>query len=117
MCDGANDPSLINRLEKFLIRDGVAHLLPTFAMCCPLAMAVKARGKHQFEFLPTFQGEGDFANYAQTANRLQDYFAQLRKVMAQSPWPSVVVSDDYGYDWESEMGLDWRAHADDLSGD
>ncbi|MGA2583970.1 MAG: glycosyltransferase family 4 protein [Tepidisphaeraceae bacterium] len=105
MCDGG-DPGLIQRLENFLIRDHVTHLLPTFAMCCPLALAVKERKKHEFEYLPTFQGEEIFANYAEMAGRLEDYFAQLRRVMAGSPWPSVVVSDDYAARLQQEMNLD-----------
>src|SRR5688572_12008874 len=44
MCDGGrSDPGLIDRLEKFLIRDGVTHLLPTFAWTCPIAQRVRER--------------------------------------------------------------------------
>jgi glycosyltransferase involved in cell wall biosynthesis len=104
MCDG--DAAADKKLEELMIRDGVTHLLPTFAMTCPLAMAVKARGRHSFDFLPTFQGEEIFANFAQAAGRLEDYYAQLRKCAAASRWPSVVVSNDYALRLESEMGLD-----------
>src|ERR1700733_8432286 len=35
MCDGADDPGLVQRLEKFMAADGVTHLMPTFVMACP----------------------------------------------------------------------------------
>src|SRR4051812_13199382 len=42
ICDGGRgDPPLLDRLERFLLRDGVTHLLPTFAWNCPLAQRVK----------------------------------------------------------------------------
>src|SRR5271170_5518313 len=46
VCDG--DPGLENRLERRIIADGVTHLLPTFAMLCPFAQAVKQRGRAKF---------------------------------------------------------------------
>jgi glycosyltransferase involved in cell wall biosynthesis len=106
MADGADDPKLVRRLESFMIRDGVTHLLPTFTMTCPIAMAVKQRGRHPFEFVATFQGEEIFANYAKDAGRLEDYCAQLRRCVAGSPWPAVAVSNDYAIRLREEIGLD-----------
>ncbi|MGD1277385.1 MAG: glycosyltransferase family 4 protein [Tepidisphaeraceae bacterium] len=104
VCDG--DDGAVRRLEKFMARDGVTHLLPTFVMTCPLALAVKQRGKHPFDYLATFQGEEIFANYAQVAGRLEDYYAQLRNSAAASGWPAVVVSNDYALRLRDEVGLD-----------
>jgi glycosyltransferase involved in cell wall biosynthesis len=106
MCDGADDAGLVRRLEKFLARDGVTHLLPTFVMACPLALAARDRGTHPFEFIATFQGEEIFANYAQNISRLDDYYAQLRRCVAASPWPAVAVSDDYAQRLSADVGLD-----------
>jgi glycosyltransferase involved in cell wall biosynthesis len=107
ICDGGrSDPKLIDRLEKFLIRDGVTHLLPTFAWTCPIAQRVRERGRAKFEYLPTFQGEEIFAHYAMRIGRIADYHKVLREVMAGSPWPSVAVSRDYVERLRDEMGLD-----------
>jgi glycosyltransferase involved in cell wall biosynthesis len=106
MCDGADDPGLVRRLERFMARDGVTHLLPTFVMACPLALAAKQRGRHPFEFVATFQGEEIFANYAQNISRLEDYYAQLRRCVAASPFPAVAVSDDYAQRLCADVGLD-----------
>jgi glycosyltransferase involved in cell wall biosynthesis len=106
MSSGADDPKLVRRLENFMMRDGVTHLLPTFTMTCPIALAVKQRGRHPFDFLATFQGEEIFANYAQDIGRLEDYCAQLRKCVAASPWPAVAVSNDYAVRLRDEIGLD-----------
>jgi len=106
MCDGADDPGLVRRLEKFMAADGVTHLMPTFVMACPLALAAKHRGRHPFEFVATFQGEEIFANYAQNISRLDDYYAQLRRCVAASPWPAVAVSNDYAQRLSEDVGLD-----------
>jgi glycosyltransferase involved in cell wall biosynthesis len=107
MCDGGrSDLGLIDRLEKFLIRDGVSHLLPTFAWTCPIAQRVRERGRAKFEYLPTFQGEEIFAHFAMRIGRIGDYHRVLREVMAGSPWPAVAVSRDYIERLSEEMGLD-----------
>ena len=104
VCDG--DPALEARLEQWLIRDGVTHLLPTFAMTCPFAQAVKARGRHAFDYLVTFQGEEIFANYAQQIGRAADYYRRLRDAAAASGWKAIAVSLDYIARLHAEMGLD-----------
>jgi glycosyltransferase involved in cell wall biosynthesis len=106
MCDSADDPGPGIRLEKLLSRDGVTHLLPTFVMACPIALAAKERGGHPFEYLATFQGEEIFANYAQERNRLEDYYAMLRRCVAGSKWPAIAVSDDYAARLREEVGID-----------
>ncbi len=106
MCDPAPDPEAAIRLEKLMARDGVTHLLPTFVMACPIALAAKRRGVHPFDYLATFQGEEIFANYAQNRNRLADYYAMLRRCTAGSPWPAIAVSDDYAMRLRDEIGID-----------
>ncbi|MDP9172299.1 MAG: glycosyltransferase family 4 protein [Planctomycetota bacterium] len=105
MCDISDDPGIVSKLENFMMRDGVTHLLPTFTMTCPIALAVKERGRHTFEYLPTFQGEEIFSNYAQDIGRLDDFHAQLRRCVAASPWPAVAVSDDYAVRLQEEIAL------------
>lgn len=107
LCDGGtSDPAVIQRLERFLARDGVSHLLPTFAFAGPLALAAKRLGRHRFEYLVTFQGEELFANYAAELGRLEDYYRSLREVVAHSAWKSIAVSDDYAARLRDEMGID-----------
>src|SRR5580700_8066694 len=104
VCDG--DPGLEKRLEKFLARDGVTHVLPTFAMTCPFVQAIKERGEHSFDYLATFQGEEIFANFAEQIGRLEDYYARLRKTVDGSRWRAVAVSNDYIGRLRDEMGID-----------
>jgi glycosyltransferase involved in cell wall biosynthesis len=106
LCDGAEtDRPLIRRLRRMLRRDGVTHLLPTFAMICPFAQAARDAGG-DFDYLPTFQGEEIFANYAQQLGRLEEYYQLLRQTLAGSRWPGVAVSRDYLLRLRDEMGLD-----------
>jgi glycosyltransferase involved in cell wall biosynthesis len=107
ICDGGrSDPGLLDRLESFLLRDRVTHLLPTFAWTCPLAQRVKERGRAAFDYLPTFQGEEIFAHFASRIGRLEDYHRALRETVAGSPWPAVAVSNDYILRLRDEMGID-----------
>src|SRR4051812_33100471 len=106
ICDGGqSDPGLARRLAKFIRKDGVTHLLPTFAMICPFAQAAKALNLSPFEYLVTFQGEEIFANYAQRIGKLSDYHQRLRETVAASPWPAVAVSRDYIDRLRDEMGI------------
>src|SRR5439155_11775730 len=95
-----------DRLERFLLRDSVTHLLPTFAWTCPLAQRVKERGRARFDYLPTFQGEEIFAHFAARIGRLDDYHRVLRETIDGSPWPAVAVSHDYIQRLHDEMGID-----------
>jgi glycosyltransferase involved in cell wall biosynthesis len=106
VCDG--DPRLEKRLERWIVADGVTHVLPTFAFVCPLVKAVKERlaSSWRFDYLVTFQGEEIFANYAKQIGRLEDYYARLREAMAGSGWPAVAVSVDYIERLRDEMGVD-----------
>lgn len=107
ICDGGrSDPKLLDRLERFIIRDGVTHLLPTFAWTCPLAQRVKERGRAKFDYLPTFQGEEIFAHFAMRIGRIDDYHRVLRETVAGSGWPAVAVSRDYIARLAEEMGID-----------
>ena len=104
ICDG--DAALSRRLGSFMIRDGVTHLLPTFAMICPFAQPVKEQRKHAFDYLVTFQGEEIFANFAERIGRLEDYHRRLRETVAGSGWPAIAVSHDYAERLHEEMGID-----------
>jgi glycosyltransferase involved in cell wall biosynthesis len=104
VCDG--DRGLEDRLEERIIRDGITHLLPTFAFICPFAQRVKERRKATFDYLATFQGEEIFANYAEAIGRLKDYYALLQRAVSGSPWPAVSVSRDYIQRLSEEMGID-----------
>src|SRR5258706_7079908 len=107
ICDGGrSDSGLLNRLEGFLLRDRVTHLLPTFAWTCPIAQRVKERGRASFDYLPTFQGEEIFAHFASRIGRLDDYHRVLRETVSGSPWPAVAVSQDYILRLRDEMGID-----------
>lgn len=107
ICDGGEgDPGVVSRLERFMKADGVTHLLPTFAMICPFALAAKKRGRVKFDYLVTFQGEEIFANYAQRIDRLEDYHQRLRECVEGSAWPAVAVSRDYIGRLNEEMGID-----------
>lgn len=109
VCNGGeSDPELVGRLVEYMQKDEVTHLLPTFAMTCPIALAAKTREIHDFDYLVTFQGEEVFANYAQRAGRLEDYYRRLREVVAGSAWPAVAVSRDYAQRLRDEMGIDER---------
>jgi glycosyltransferase involved in cell wall biosynthesis len=103
---GESDRTIVDRLIRFMRMDGVTHLLPTFAMICPFALAAKQRNTHPFDYLVTFQGEEIFANYAQQIGRLDDYHQRLRECVAGSPWPAVAVSRDYIGRLHEEMGID-----------
>jgi glycosyltransferase involved in cell wall biosynthesis len=104
ICDG--DPALTRRLESLMIRDGVTHLLPTFAMICPFAQPIKEQRRHAFDYLVTFQGEEIFANFAAGIGRLDDFHRRLRETVAASGWPAIAVSRDYAQRLHEEMGID-----------
>ena len=107
ICDGGrSDPGLLDRLESFIVRDGVTHVLPTFAWTCPIVQRVKERGRAKFDYLPTFQGEEIFAHFASRIGRLEDYHRVLRETVEGSPWPAVAVSEDYILRLRDEMGID-----------
>jgi glycosyltransferase involved in cell wall biosynthesis len=107
VCDGGRgDPRVVRRLERFMQRDRVTHLVPTFAFTCPFALAVKRRKQHAFDYLVTFQGEELFAAYADELGRREDYCRQLRDVVDHSPWKAIAVSHDYIDRLRDEMGID-----------
>jgi glycosyltransferase involved in cell wall biosynthesis len=107
VCDGgATDPRLVSRLARFVARDGVTHLVPTFAFACPFALAAKRICQQPFEYLVTFQGEELFVGYARALGREREYFARLREAVAGSPWKAIAVSADYARRLHDEMQID-----------
>ena len=99
------DPGLVSRLERFMARDGVSHVMPTFAMICPLLRAAKARARHRFDFLVTFQGEEVFASYIENKEGLEAYYRELRRSVEAGSWPACVVSRDYARRLGEEVGI------------
>jgi hypothetical protein len=104
--DPENDPELVSRLVRYMQKDGVTHLLPSFACLCPIALAAQARGAHEFDYLVTFQGDEVFANYAERAGCLTEYYRRIQEVVARSRWPAIVISRDYAQRIRKEMGVD-----------
>jgi glycosyltransferase involved in cell wall biosynthesis len=88
-----------------LAAGGAAHLLPTFAMICPLVVAPRERGRHRFDFLATFQGEEIFAYQARLTGRLDDYYRQLRRCVDAAPWKTIAISKAYAARMCTELGL------------
>jgi glycosyltransferase involved in cell wall biosynthesis len=110
VCDGeGGDPRLVARLARFVERDGVSHLLPTFALACPFALAAKRASAQPFDYLVTFQGEELFVGYAHELGRKHDYFTRLREVVQASPWKAIAVSADYARRLHDEMHVDAEA--------
>ena len=72
----------------------------------PLALAAKRRGRHPFDFLVKFQGEEILANFIEARRPLAEYYSQLRRCVAASPWKAISLSADYARRLEAEMGLD-----------
>jgi len=99
------DPGLVSRLGRFMARDGVTHVMPTFAMVCPLLRAAKERGRHRFDFLATFQGEEIFASHIEKSEGLEDYYRELRRSVEASSWPACIVSRDYARRLSEEAGI------------
>jgi glycosyltransferase involved in cell wall biosynthesis len=89
------DYGLARRLRDFLARDGVSHLMMSFASIGPLAMQAKRMGGHDFDYLLTFQGDEQFAGHARRRDLLGPYCKLLNEVLRESAWPAIAVSADY----------------------
>lgn len=100
------DALLVKRLLKYMVKDRVDYLMMSFASIGPLALAAKKSGRHSFEYLVTFQGDEDFANYARQVGVFDRYQQQLDEVLRCSPWPAIVVSQDYLNRIVDDIGVD-----------
>ena len=89
------DPGLARRLRRFLARDGVSHLMMSFASLGPLAMAAQRMAGHGVDYLLTFQGDEQFAAHADRLGLGDAFRRQLGQAIAASAWPAVAVSADY----------------------
>jgi glycosyltransferase involved in cell wall biosynthesis len=78
----------------------------SFGSIGPLALAAKQNGSHPFDYVLTFQGDEEFANYARRAGLLTQYRERLKEVIQGSRWPAILVSQDYRDRIADEMGLD-----------
>ncbi len=100
------DRLLVKRLLKYLAVDEVSHLMMSFGSLGPLALAAKRHRPDSLEYVLTFQGDEEFANYAQRAGLLAEYREQLNEAIQGSRWPAIVVSQDYLHRIADEMNLD-----------
>lgn len=100
------DRRLTQRLLHFMQDDKVDCLMMSFASISPLALDAKKTGKHDFDYLVTFQGDEQFANYARRAGISEQYRCRLEEVIQHSRWPAITVSQDYLERIADEMGLD-----------
>ncbi|MDD5581181.1 MAG: glycosyltransferase family 4 protein [Methylobacter sp.] len=100
------DAQLVKRLLKYMAQDQVDYLMMSFASISPLALAAKKNGSHPFDYLVTFQGDEQFANYARRAGLSDQYQQRLDEVIRCSPWPAIAVSQDYLNRLVDEMGVD-----------
>ncbi|ACB97423.1 glycosyltransferase [Beijerinckia indica] len=100
------DPSLVKRLLKYVELDGVTHLMMSFGSISPLALEVKKLCKVPLDYLVTFQGDEQFADFAAKAGLLQNYRRRLDEAVRNSGWPAIAISRDYLQRLVTELGLD-----------
>jgi len=105
VCQDDPDPGAVRRLVGFMALDGVTHVMPTLAMICPLARAAKESGRHQFDFLVSFQGEEVFASHIKSDQGLDVYYRELRRSAEASPWLACALSRDYAGRLSEEIGI------------
>ena len=91
----AGDRGLARRLNGFIARDQVSHLVMSFASIGPLALQAKQMGGHEFDYLLTFQGDEQFAAHAARRKLFDPYCKLLNEVLRASAWPAIAVSHDY----------------------
>lgn len=89
------DSGLVRKLRRRVAGDGVSHLLMSFASLGPLARAARRESRHSFDYLLTFQGDEQFADYAKRAGVFEDFLVNLHDAVRDARWPSIVVSHDY----------------------
>ncbi|TWI62176.1 glycosyltransferase involved in cell wall biosynthesis [Pseudoduganella lurida] len=89
------EPDLARRLARYLKRDCITHLLLSFASLGPLALQARRHGGHAFDYLVTFQGDEQFAQYARTAGVFPAFRDGVNTALRASRWPAVAVSSDY----------------------
>lgn len=89
------DPGLVRKLRRCVSEDGVSHLLMSFASLGPLARAARRGSPHPFDYLLTFQGDEQFADYARRAGVYEEFLVNLNDAVRDARWPSLAVSRDY----------------------
>lgn len=90
-----SDAGLVRRLRHFIAKDGVSHLMMSFASLGMLALAAKRQGGLDFDYSLTFQGDEEFADYARRGGLFETYRSRLNEAIAGSRWPALLVSHDY----------------------
>jgi len=90
-----SDAGLVRRLRRFIAKDGVSHLMMSFASLGMLALAAKRQGGLDFDYSLTFQGDEQFADYARLGGLFETYRSRLNEAVAGSRWPALLVSHDY----------------------
>jgi glycosyltransferase involved in cell wall biosynthesis len=101
-----SDRILVKRLLRYVEKDGVTHLMSGYGSLAPLAFEAKNIRKNLFDYLITFQGDEQFANYAARAGLLPAFRRQLDEAVRNSGWPAIAISRDYLHRLVSELGLD-----------
>jgi len=94
---------LARRLHDWLARDGISHVMLSFASLGPLALQAKRFGEHRFDFLLTFQGDEQFAAHARRMGLLGAFRDSLNEAIRASSWPAVAVSADYAERISAEL--------------
>lgn len=98
------DAALGRKLAGFLARDGITHLMMSYASIGPLAMTAR-RLLGNFDYLLTFQGDEQFAAHARQRGLMDRYRTKLGQVLGESPWPAIAVSADYIDRLVDELGV------------
>jgi len=99
------DRGLARRLHRLLARDGVHHVMMSFAALGPLALQAQRMGGHKFDYMLTFQGDEQFASHAKQLGLLETFRRLLNEAISASAWPSIVVSADYADRIVAEMDV------------
>jgi glycosyltransferase involved in cell wall biosynthesis len=103
------DRTLARRLRDRLARDGIRHLMVSFASLGPLALAAQRLGAMEADYLLTFQGDEQFAAHARRLGRFEPFRAALNDAVRASAWPAIVVSADYADRIAEELAVPAQA--------
>jgi glycosyltransferase involved in cell wall biosynthesis len=102
---GTRDAGLVRRLERWMIRDRVTHLLVGMGILGGLAEAVAARGRHRFLWHATLQGDDLFLDYCRDAAARRAVTRRVNEIVQRAALPPVAVSAHYGREMERRFGL------------
>ncbi len=96
VCDSVEgDQRLLRRFAGSVTDAGITHMLPMLAILCPWAEAIRRLVPQPLRYLVTFQGYELYVRYAEAIHREQTLYAELVRVVRESDWPAIAVSEDY----------------------